>query len=186
MRKFKDRIINYFSNYFFAKKIINKFKQKIYLNVTDILKQIIFEYIANKININQENKNRINTNIKLDQKYILELKKYLPNGINLEEKICELESLENIFEIISDIDKWIEKEMQNFKNIDKKILKELNKKNISSNYNILQKYLLSYSVENNWNIIRKIRTIENYYKNVNNKKQNNKINNYFNYNSFFL
>ena len=186
LRKFKDRIINYFSNYFFAKKIINKFKQKIYLNVTDILKQIIFEYIANKININQENKNRINTNIKLDQKYILKLKKYLPNGINLEEKICELESLENIFEIISDIDKWIEKEMQKFKNIDKKILKELNKKNISSNYNILQKYLLSYSVENNWNIIRKIRTIENYYKNVNNKKQNNKINNYFNYNSFFL
>ena len=187
IRKFKDRIINYFSSNFFAKKIINKLKQKIYLNVADILKQIIFEYIANKVNIYQENKNKININenIQLEQKYILELKKYLPNDIiNLEEKIYEIESLENIFEIISDIDKWIIKEMQNFKNVDKKILKELNKKNISSDYNILQKYLLSYSVKNDWNIIRKIRTIENYYKKINEKKQSNQINNNSNYNSF--
>ena len=187
LRKFKDRIINYFSSNFFAKKIINKLRQKIYLNVADILKQIIFEYIANKVNIYQENKNRINidTNIQLEQKYILELKKYLPNDIiNLEEKIYEIESLENIFEIISDIDKWIIKEMQNFKSVDKKILKELNKNNIPSENNILQKYLLSYSVKNDWNVIRKIRTIENYYKKINEKKQNNQINNNSNYNSF--
>jgi len=186
IRKFKDRIINYFSSNFFAKKIINKFKQKIYLNVADILKQIIFEYIANKVNIYQENKNRININenIQLEQKYILELKKYLPNDFNLEEKIYEIESLENIFEIISDIDKWIIKEMQNFKSVDKKILKELNKNNIPSENNILQKYLLSYSVKNDWNVIRKIRTIENYFKKINEKKKNNQINNNSNSNSF--
>ena len=186
IRKFKDKIINYFSSNFFTKKIINKFKQKIYLNIADILKQIIFEYIANKVNIYQENKNRINinTNIQIEQKYILELKKYLPNDFNLEEKICEIESLENIFEIISDIDKWIIKEMQNFKSVDKKILKELNKNNIPSENNILQKYLLSYSVKNDWNVIRKIRTIENYFKKINEKKKNNQINNNSNSNSF--
>ena len=182
IKKFKDKIINYFGNYFFAKKIMNKSKQKIYLNISLILKKLIFEYIANKINKNNNNIEiiiNINTNIKLEQKYILELKKYLKKEMEIEQKIYEINSIENYFEIISDIDKWIEKEIQNFKNIDKKIIKELDKNNICSNYNILQKYLLSYSVKNNWENIKKIRAIENYYKKINNRKKENKtINNY--------
>ena len=61
----------------------------------------------------------------------------------------------------------MENENENFKKLDKKISKELDKKNISSSYNILQKYLLSYSVQNNWEIIKKIKAIENYHFKIN-------------------
>ena len=50
--------------------------------------------------------------------------------------------------------------MEIIDNTNKKVLKELDKNNISSSYNQLQRYLLSFSVKNNWEIIRKIRTID--------------------------
>ena len=120
--------------------------------------------------------------INLNEKYINELKLYLfEKKINIEnnelkKNIIKINIIENIFEVLSDIDKWLEKEIKIIENTDKKILKELDKNNISSNYNNLQRYLLSFSVKNNWEIIKKIRTIENYHQKINNKKDNN-INN---------
>ena len=63
--------------------------------------------------------------------------------------------------------------MKLIENNDKKVIKELDKNNISSTYNNLQRYLLSFSVKNNWEIIRKIRTIENYYQKINKKEEKN-------------
>ena len=179
--KLKDKILNYFSSYFFNKKIINKLKQKIYSNVIYSIKNNIFEYISKKINetsiINNSNINNIS---KIEEKYIQELKQYLSNkniNINIETKLYEISGAEKLFNIISELDDWIENENQKFKSLDKKIMKELVQKNISSDYNILQKYLLSYSVQNNWEIIKKIKAIENYYIKINSKEKENESEN---------
>ena len=180
IKNLKEKILNYFGSYFYDKKIINKLKFKVYSSFINVLKKIIFEYIYNKIKENSSNNNiKINTNIKLDEKYITELKQHFPNNqkINIEKQIYGINCIENLFSILFELDKWIEKETQNFKNLDKKIIKELDKKNISSSYNALQKYLLSYSIENKWEILKKIRAIENYHININNKdKQKNSKN----------
>ena len=180
IKNLKEKILNYFGSYFYDKKIINKLKFKVYSSFINVLKKIIFEYIYNKIKENSSNNNiKINTNIKLDEKYITELKQHFPNNqkINIEKQIYGINCIENLFSILFELDKWIEKETQNFKNLDKKIIKELDKKNISSSYNALQKYLLSYSIENKWEILKKIRAIENYHININNKdKQKNSEN----------
>ena len=170
IKKLKDKILNYFGSYFFNKKIINKLKQKIYSNITNSIKNAIFEYISKKIKQNSINNNSlININIQVEEKYINELRQYLSNNndINLEKKISQIKSVDKIFNIISELDNWMENENENFKKLDKKISKELDKKNISSSYNILQKYLLSYSVQNNWEIIKKIKAIENYHFKIN-------------------
>ena len=173
----KEKLFNYFSSYFYDKKIINKLKFKVHSSFIDVLKKIIFEYIYNKVK--QNNNININTNIKLDEKYITELKQYFQNNqnINIEKQIYGINSIENLFNILFELDKWMEKETQNFNNLDKKIIKELDKKNISTSYNALQKYLLSYSIENNWETLKKIRAIENYHININDKdKQKNSKN----------
>ena len=191
IKKIVDKILNYFNNYFYSQKIINKLKKRIFLTIIRVLKNLIFEQIEIKLkeiksnnNTNIKN-NELNTNlieINLNEKYINELKLYLfEKKINVEnnelkKNIIKINIIENIFEVLSDMDKWLEKEIKIIENTDKKILKELDKKNISSNYNNLQRYLLSFSVKNNWEIIKKIRTIENYHQKINNKKDNN-INN---------
>jgi hypothetical protein len=180
-----DKILNYFNNYFYSKKIINKLKKRIYSTVIQVLKNLIFEQIEIKIKklISNSKKNQNNQSENedtLDNKYINELQKYLSEKkIHLE--INELKKIitkipENLFEVLSDMDKWLEKEMQVIENTDKKVLKELDKNNISSNYNNLQRYLLSFSVKNNWETIRKIRTIENYHLQLNCKTNKNKSN----------
>ena len=191
IKKIVDKILNYFNNYFYSQKIINKLKKRIFLTIIRILKNLLFEQIEIKLkeiksnnNTNIKN-NELNTNlieINLNEKYINELKLYLfEKKINIEnnelkKNIIKINIIENIFEVLSDMDKWLEKEIKIIENTDKKVLKELDKKNISSNYNNLQRYLLSFSVKNNWEIIKKIRTIENYHQKINNKKDNN-INN---------
>ena len=191
IKKIVDKILNYFNNYFYSQKIINKLKKRIFLTIIRVLKNLIFEQIEIKLkeiksnnNTNIKN-NELNTNlieINLNEKYINELKLYLfEKKINIEnnelkKNIIKINIIENIFEVLSDMDKWLEKEIKIIENTDKKVLKELDKKNISSNYNNLQRYLLSFSVKNNWEIIKKIRTIENYHQKINNKKDNN-INN---------
>ena len=180
-----DKILNYFNNYFYSKKIINKLKKRIYSTVIQVLKNLIFEQIEIKIKklISNSKKNQNNQSENedtLDNKYINELQKYLSEKkIHLE--INELKKIitkitENLFEVLSDMDKWLEKEMLVIENTDKKVLKELDKNNISSNYNNLQRYLLSFSVKNNWETIRKIRTIENYHLQLNCKTNKNKSN----------
>jgi hypothetical protein len=180
-----DKILNYFNNYFYSKKIINKLKKRIYSAVIQVLKILIFEQIEIKIKklISNSKKNQNNQSENedtSDSKYINELQKYLSEKkIHLE--INELKKIitkipENLFEVLSDMDKWLEKEMLVIENTDKKVLKELDKNNISSNYNNLQRYLLSFSVKNNWETIRKIRTIENYHLQLNCKTNKNKSN----------
>ena len=175
MKIMKDNIINYFRINFYNKRIINKLKKRIYSYIVTVLKKLIFGYIINQLKNNSiisiNNKN--NTNLKIYQEYITELNNYLSlnDKIDIENELYKVNFIENIFEIISDIDKWLDKETKNINNLDKKVIKELDKKNISSNYNNLQKYLLSYSVRNNWEIITKIKNIENYHIKINKKEE---------------
>lgn len=183
-----DKILNYFNSYFYSQKILNKLKKRIYSCVALTLKNLIFEQIEIKLTENLSIPKPTNTdedalNSSLNEKYINELHQYLKDKKSMNIEINELKDIlgkfniiENIFEVLSSIDKWFNKEMQIIENTDKKVLKELKKNNISSSYNNLQSYLLSFSVRNNWETIRKIRTIENQHQklnNPNNQKSNN-------------
>ena len=179
IKKIVDKILNYFNNYFYSEKIINKLKKRIYDTVIKVLKKLIFEQIEIKIKEIMSNSNIIKNEsnsieVNLNEKYINELQLYLSNdkinieNIELKKIIMKIKIIENIFDVLSDMDKWLEKQIKNIETTDKKILKELDKNNISSNYNKLQRYLLSFSIKNNWEIIKKIRTIENYHQKINN------------------
>ena len=183
-----DKILNYFNSYFYSQKILNKLKKRIYSCVALTLKNLIFEQIEIKFTENLSIPKPTNTdedalNSSSNEKYINELHQYLKDKKSMNIEINELKDIlgkfniiENIFEVLSSIDKWFNKEMQIIENTDKKVLKELKKNNISSSYNNLQSYLLSFSVRNNWETIRKIRTIENQHQklnNPNNQKSNN-------------
>ena len=143
---------------------------------------MIFEQIEVKIkaiisNLNKKNNQIDNIEVKLNEKYIIEIEHYLSeNNINVGNEIKtilnKINNIENFFDILADLDKWLEKEIQNFDNVDKKVKKELENNNISSHYNSLQRYLLSFSIKNNWDTIRKIRTIENYHQKINNDENN--------------
>ena len=187
IKKIVDKIINYFNNYFYSQRIIIKLKKRIYSTVVCVLKDLIFEQIEIKIKelLSKQNLNNNELNIiienDLNEKYIKEFKNYyseknhinINNDNELQTILNKINNIETIFEILSDLDKWKEKEMKLIENNDKKVIKELDKNNISSTYNNLQRYLLSFSVKNNWEIIRKIRTIENYYQKINKKEEKN-------------
>ena len=190
IKKIVDKILNYFNNYFYSQRILNKLKKRIYSTIIYVIKNLIFEQIKIKINelLSKQNKknNELNNIIEIDlkEKYIKEFKNYYyseKNHINIKDNelktiFNKINNTYNYFEVLADLDKWKEKEMKIIENFDKKVLKELGKNNISSTYNNLQRYLLSFSVKNNWETIRKIRTIENYYQKIN-KKKNKNINN---------
>jgi hypothetical protein len=183
-----DKILNYFNSYFYSQKILNKLKKRIYSCVILTLKNLIFEQIEIKIRENLSNLKSTSTdedilNNSSNEKYIDELHQFLNDKKKMNIEINELKNIlgkiniiENIFDALSSIDKWFNKEMQIIENTDKKVLKELKKNNISSSYNNMQRYLLSFSVRNNWETIRKIRAIENQYQKLNNKN-NQKLNN---------
>ena len=189
IKKIVDKILNYFNNYFYSQRIINKLKKRIFSTIIYVLKNLIFEQIEIKIkellskqNIKNNDLNII-MEVDLNEKYVKEFKNYYTekNHININDNelkaiLNKANIIDNIFEILADLDKWKEKEMKIIENNDKKVLKELDKNNISSTYNNLQRYLLSFSVKNNWEVIRKIRTIENYYQKINQKEDKN-INN---------
>jgi hypothetical protein len=180
-----DKIFNYFNSYFYSQKILNKLKKRIYSCVVLTLKNLILEQIEIKITENLSNPKSTNIdegvlNNSSNEKYIDELHQYLIDKKNMNIDINELKNIlgkiniiENIFEVLSSIDKWFNKEMQIIENTDKKVLKELKKNNISASYNNMQRYLLSFSVRNNWETIRKIRAIENQHQKLN--KKNNQI-----------
>ena len=190
IKKIVDKILNYFNNYFYSQRILNKLKKRIYSTIIYVIKNLIFEQIKIKINelLSKQNKKNYELNniieIDLKEKYIKEFKNYYyseKNHINIKDNefkaiFNKINNTYNFFEVLADLDKWKEKEMKIIENFDKKVLKELGKNNISSTYNNLQRYLLSFSVKNNWETIRKIRTIENYYQKIN-KKENKNINN---------
>ena len=181
-----DKILKYFKNYFYSQRIINKLKRRIYSTVIHTLKNLIFEQIEIKIkaiisNLNKKNNQIDNIEVKLNEKYIIEIEHYLSEnnikvGNEIKTILNKINNIEIFFDILADLDKWLEKEFQNFDNVDKKVKKELENNNISSHYNSLQRYLLSFSIKNSWETIRKIRTIENYHQKINNNDENNKRN----------
>lgn len=183
-----DKVLNYFNSYFYSQRIISKLKKRIYNCIIFTLKNLIFELIEIKITENFSNSKSTGIdegalNNVSNEKYINELHHHLNDKKNMKVGVNELKKIlgniniiENIFDALTSLDKWYNKEMQIIETTDKKVLKELKKNNISSSYNNLQRYLLSFSVRNNWETIRKIRTIENQYQKLNNKN-NQKPNN---------
>ena len=183
LKSIVDKILNYFNGYFFSQKILKKLKKRIYSHVVFTLKNLIFEQIGIKIGENFKNNNDSNIiEININEKFLNELHQYLSEQKNISIKknelkiiVSKIKNIESSLDAIQELDKWLEKEIQLIEINDKKVLKELDKNNISSSYNKLQRYLLSFSVKNNWETIRKIRTIENYHQKLNNKKEKNTI-----------
>ena len=183
LKSIVDKILNYFNGYFFSQKILKKLKKRIYSHVVFTLKNLIFEQIGIKIGEIFKNNNDSNIiEININEKFLNELHQYLSEQKNISIKknelkiiVSKIKNIESSLDAIQELDKWLEKEIQLIEINDKKVLKELDKNNISSSYNKLQRYLLSFSVKNNWETIRKIRTIENYHQKLNNKKEKNTI-----------
>ena len=183
LKSIVDKILNYFNGYFFSQKILKKLKKRIYSHVVFTLKNLIFEQIGIKIGEIFKNNNDSNIiEININEKFLNELHQYLSEQKNISIKknelkiiVSKINNIESSLDAMQELDKWLEKEIQLIEINDKKVLKELDKNNISSSYNKLQRYLLSFSVKNNWETIRKIRTIENYHQKLNNKKEKNTI-----------
>ena len=171
------KIMNYFKGYFYSKKIIPKLKYKIYKSVIITIKNLLFEYIWIKLHSNNFidcnlTNNNIDNNV---NKYLMEINSYFQEkyGTNLDLNKLQInikkiiDKKENINEIFEDIDNTLGEEIKDIENNDEKIIKELDINNISTSYNEMQRYLLSYSIKTSWENIKKIRTIENYYQKLN-------------------
>ena len=74
--------------------------------------------------------------------------------------------------ILKEINEWNDTNNNNILKVDKKVNKELNKKNLSNKFNNLQRQLFSYSIESDWELIEKVKSLEN----KNNHMQNKNIN----------
>lgn len=95
------------------------------------------------------------------------------NNINLIQKfINELNEKKEVFEIMKNIHNWYDNHQNEIKKHDKKVRKELLKKDFSLNYNKLQRTILSYSIDCNWEKIKKIKAIEQYFKKINDTQNN--------------
>ena len=84
----------------------------------------------------------------------------------------ELNKKEKISELLKEINEWNDTNTNNILKVDKKVNKELNKKNLSNKFNNLQRQLFSYSIESDWELIEKVKSLEN----KNNHMQNKNIN----------
>ena len=75
--------------------------------------------------------------------------------IEINNFINEINKTENITELLKKLAEWNSENMNGFIKHDKKIIKELNKKKISTSFNYLQRKLLSFSSKVDWEFIKK-------------------------------
>ena len=179
-----ENILDYFLNNFYSQRILVKLKYNIYSNVAKILKniiyQIIFEEIQNML-LNDEQGDDL-MELELNKKYLDEFNSFLTdnNSIFDSEEINKLlfkiNNIDNIFDILSNIDIKLNKELEKMNKNDNKLVKILEYNNIPTSYNNLQRYLLSFSINNDWDVIRKIRSLENYHQKLHNQTQDNDMN----------
>ena len=186
-----NEILKYFSSYFYTNRILNKLKLKIYSTVHFVLSMLLsnsinekFKYFLRNLNINSllnsgnllKVTNNLSTNIY--QKLYEELKIFSYDD-RIKNLIITKFSNENFsnqlvyFNLLQQVDKWFNEENDKMLKKNKKVEKEISRRNISYEFDEYKKILLSYSIKPNWEIIKKLRKIEN----KNNKKNNN--NNFF-------
>ena len=132
--------------------------------------------------------NSFNLNID-DSSYINELSDFLikeTNGelIEINNFINEINKTENITELLKKLAEWYLENMNSFIKHDKKIIKELNKKEISTSFNYLQRKLLSFSSKVDWEFIKKVKLIEDKHSEINGICKNKTINKYNSFNDF--
>lgn len=117
------------------------------------------------------NFNNIDISNNNDNDYMSEIKNYIIkqtkiNGINdnnNKEFINQINNFvegiikqENIIELFNNIYEWKNKNDNAFEKMDKKVRKELNKKNLPDNLTILQRKICSYSIDSDIKFIEKI------------------------------
>ena len=120
---------------------------------------------------------------------INEISDFLRNETNSElleinNFINEINKTENIIDLLKKLSEWHSEKMNVFIKDDKKITKQLNKKEISTSYNYLQRKLLSFSSKVDWEFIKKVKIIENKHSELNGIYKNNSINKYNSFNDF--
>ena len=164
----KESISNYFI-YLFNKKnknIKETNNENIYIsNSKESQNTNYSSYLENNFSIN-------NIEHKYDSKdYINEISKYIIKENNIDENngeakntiysyINEIYTNEKIEELVNNIEDWKNDSIYNILKTDKKVKKELNKKNLTNKYNYIQRQLYSYSIESDWNFIEKVNLLE--------------------------
>ena len=106
--------------------------------------------------------------------------------IEINNFIEELNNKDKIIELFNNIDEWKNKNDNIIIKLDKKVQKELNKKNLENKYNNIQRQLFSYSIESDIDFIEKIKS--NQKENINHNKNKSNIfddfNDYKTFNDF--
>ena len=169
-----NEIIKYFSTYFYTNRILNKLKLKIYSTVYTVLSILLsssikekFKYFIRNLNIksiyhksNTINFGNINQNI-YDILYD-ELKIYSFEN-TIKKLIINKFSNENFanqliyFNLIKEVDKWYNKEKEKMLKKNKKVEKEISRRNIPIEFNENIRLLLSFSIKPNWDTIKKVK-----------------------------
>ena len=182
-----NEILKHFSSYFYTNRILNILKLKVYSTVHFVLSMLLsnsiiekFKYFLRNFNINSlfnsgtilKETNNINSNIY--QKLYGELKLF-PYDDKIKNLIINKFSEENFsnqlvyFNLLKQVDKWFNEENEKMLKKNKKVEKEISRRNISNEYNEYKRTLLSFSIKPSWEIIKKVKKMEK----ENNKKNNN-------------
>ena len=189
-----NEIIKYFSSYFYTNRILNKLKLKIYSTVYAILLILLTSSIKEKFKLyllnlniksiyhisNQINNENGNINQNLYDKLYNELKIYSFDN-NIKKLIIYKFSNENFvnqlayFDLIKEVDKWFNQEKEKMLKKNKKVEKEISRKNIPNEFNEYINSLLSFNTKPNWNIIKKLKQMQKNSLNNNVNKDNNII-----------
>ena len=187
-----NEILKYFSSYFYTNRIINKLKMKIFSTVHVVLSILLltslkekFKYFLRNFNINTlKNSGKVYKNLNINssvyEKLYEELKIY-PYDERIKILIINKFSCENFsnqlvyFNLLKQVDKWFNQENEKMLKKNKKIEKEILKKNISNEFNEYKRALLSLSLKPNFDLIKKVRKIEKEYNKKNNEFENDDI-----------
>ena len=172
-----NEIIKYFSSHFYTNRILNKLKLKIYSTVYAVLSILLtssikekFKYSLRNLNIkliyhSSNNINNGNINQSLYDKLYDELNIYSFDN-EIKKLIINKFSNENFenqlvyFDLIKEVDKWFNKEKEKMLKKNKKVEKEISRKNIPIEFNEYIKSLLSFIKKPNWDTIKKVKQMQ--------------------------
>ena len=187
-----NEILKYFSSYFYTNRIINKLKMKIFSTVHVVLSILLltslkekFKYFLRNFNINTlKNSGKVYKNLNINssiyEKLYEELKMY-PYDERIKILIINKFSCENFsnqlvyFNLLKQVDKWFNQENEKMLKKNKKVEKEISRRNISNEFNEYKRALLSLSLKPNFDLIKKVRKIEKEYNKKNNEFENDDI-----------
>ena len=131
-------------------------------------------YIETDFTINNLSNNNDINSLEEIKKYIIKHNNINVNDNDIITKINnfmeEINKNEKLEELLNNLNNWKNQYMNNIMKKDKKVKKELDKKNLTNKFNNLQRQLFSFSIESDWEFIEKVNSIEK--DNINQNKSN--------------